>query len=240
MPPKALTTVLEVGARGWLHPGWAGRYYPDDLPEDWRLAYYCNDYRVVLVPADYWRWAGVEHTARWEENSHAGFRFYLELPENLTQPLPEAVLDEELGRFLATLSPIAERIGGFTLDLSPQVPGEWLEPLLTRLVAFGPLYLERRAADDPVLARWLAEHGALSRWSGPLDRLPEAGKAAMACVSSAGGHGPADLRNWVAPLLGLRAGVGESVLFLGGDPPDVEDLGRIKVIAELLAGTRPP
>lgn len=43
---------IEVGARGWA----CQDYYPDDLPEDWQLDYYANEFSVLLVPRA--RWAG--------------------------------------------------------------------------------------------------------------------------------------------------------------------------------------
>ena len=42
-------TVLFVGARDWDHPDWQGTYFPEDLPADWRLSYYANEFSTVLV-----------------------------------------------------------------------------------------------------------------------------------------------------------------------------------------------
>jgi len=38
---------LVVGARGWEHAQWLETYYPDDLPEDWQLDYYANEFGCV-------------------------------------------------------------------------------------------------------------------------------------------------------------------------------------------------
>jgi hypothetical protein len=40
-----------VGTAGWDRQGWAADYYPDDLPPDWRLAYYANDCGCLLLDA---------------------------------------------------------------------------------------------------------------------------------------------------------------------------------------------
>ncbi len=42
---------IEVGARGWA----CQDYYPEDLPEDWQLDYYSNDFSALLVPQSQWR-----------------------------------------------------------------------------------------------------------------------------------------------------------------------------------------
>ena len=46
---------LLLRARDWEHPAWNQEFYPDDLPEDWRLSYYANEFPVVLVPVSEFR-----------------------------------------------------------------------------------------------------------------------------------------------------------------------------------------
>jgi len=70
--------VIHLYARGWAHAGWYGRYYPDDLPAEWRLSYYANEFGGVLVPEADWREAGDAELEEWAEEVPAGFRFYLE------------------------------------------------------------------------------------------------------------------------------------------------------------------
>jgi hypothetical protein len=50
---------MRIAAYGWDHAGWAGGYYPADLPEEWRLAYYANAFPAV--PA--WWLGAVEEAA---------------------------------------------------------------------------------------------------------------------------------------------------------------------------------
>lgn len=42
---------IHVGACNWQHSSWLGSFYPEDLPEEWRLSYYANEFHTVLVPA---------------------------------------------------------------------------------------------------------------------------------------------------------------------------------------------
>jgi len=46
--------ALQVGTNGWEHDEWLGVFYPDDLPESWRLDYFSNAFNVVLVPQQAW------------------------------------------------------------------------------------------------------------------------------------------------------------------------------------------
>ncbi len=66
---------LKLGCYGWIHAHWQGNYYPDDLPEDWQLSYYANDYSCVLVPAEYCQRDDVDE---WLDEVHDEFRFYLQ------------------------------------------------------------------------------------------------------------------------------------------------------------------
>lgn len=70
---------IEVIARGWDRSDWYGEFYPEDLPEDWRLSYFANAFQSVLVPAASWRGASGERLAQWAEDVPDRFRFYLEV-----------------------------------------------------------------------------------------------------------------------------------------------------------------
>ena len=71
---------LKIGARGWRHQQWLGTYYPDDLPEDWRLTYYANDFQTVLVPKEYWDIKKGYELDEWHEAVGGEFQFYIECP----------------------------------------------------------------------------------------------------------------------------------------------------------------
>ena len=73
--PPPTTPRFRLGAAGWEHPQWAGAFYPEDLPSDWRLAYYAHFFGCVLVPAAQWRGAAF---AQWLADTPAHFRFLLQ------------------------------------------------------------------------------------------------------------------------------------------------------------------
>lgn len=49
------TYRIMPGACGWLHEAWKESYYPEDLPIEWQLGYYGNEFSVVMLPSDYWK-----------------------------------------------------------------------------------------------------------------------------------------------------------------------------------------
>jgi hypothetical protein len=70
---------IEVIARGWDRSDWCGEFYPEDLPEDWRLSYFANTFQSVLVPATSWRAAPRGRLAQWAGDVPERFGFYLEV-----------------------------------------------------------------------------------------------------------------------------------------------------------------
>lgn len=67
-----------LGAAGWDHPTWTGVFYPEDLPPEWRLAFYSTVFSCVYL--SYAEWAGrdVPMLAGWVEDTSPQFRFVLE------------------------------------------------------------------------------------------------------------------------------------------------------------------
>jgi hypothetical protein len=94
-----------VAARGWSYPSWHGSFYPDDLPEDWRLSYYSNEFRAVVVPASEWVELDCAELERWAEDVPEEFLFYLEVEDLLT----------DWEQTAETIKPLAHQLGGLLL-----------------------------------------------------------------------------------------------------------------------------
>lgn len=90
-----------VGLRDWTHPALGEGYYPDDLPEDWRLSYYANEFLAVLVPQIAWRALEREELAAWVDDAPERFRFFLESSDPAAGVCPDtSVLGDRLGGFV--------------------------------------------------------------------------------------------------------------------------------------------
>lgn len=64
---------------GWHPASERSDSYPEDLPSQWRLAYFANEYWGVLVPADRWSRLGTDEARDWVADTPSRFRFYLDL-----------------------------------------------------------------------------------------------------------------------------------------------------------------
>lgn len=49
-----MARIAYLGVYDWRHSEWAGRFYPEDLPEDWRWAYYVTQYSCIWLDRKAW------------------------------------------------------------------------------------------------------------------------------------------------------------------------------------------
>ena len=80
------TSPLLIGARGHTHQCWQGRFYPADLPPEWRFLFYSHRYPALLLPARSWG-ADLGRLALLAEEAPPDFRLVLEVPERALAPL---------------------------------------------------------------------------------------------------------------------------------------------------------
>jgi hypothetical protein len=67
-----------LGVHGWTHPSWTDVFYPEDLPEDWRLAYYANEFTCVWLDHEAWNSLTSKEFAAMRAEVGPEFRFVLE------------------------------------------------------------------------------------------------------------------------------------------------------------------
>ena len=46
---------VRIATLGWEFTSWNESYYPEDIPDDWKLAFYANDFSAVVLPERFWR-----------------------------------------------------------------------------------------------------------------------------------------------------------------------------------------
>lgn len=220
---------LLTGACGWRHAGWAGSFYPDDLPPEWRLTYYANEFRTVLAPADYID--GGEDLSAWCADTDPAFSFVCELA-----PTVGAALADAARTFAARITALGERCAGILLrlDVISDVEPNGLDAALRIIAAHWPVAVELSAAVVPALLEpVLARHGVGRCWHGGGEPAPsDWGAIALTRL-----RGPLpDLRALRTVIeTCLAAGTqGPAVLLVDGTPPSIELLHQAGTIRDLL------
>jgi len=88
--------TIDIAAFGWSHKHWLSSYYPDDLPEDWQLAYYSNEFDAVMVPSTYWLDSSIADCEQWLDEVHDDFSFYVQCSAAMFDALPAAKVFDQL------------------------------------------------------------------------------------------------------------------------------------------------
>lgn len=210
-----------VGSRGWDHQAWADSYYPEDLPESWRLSYYSNEFYGVLVPASEWLNCSSDTWSDWMGDVSGNFQFFLEV---------ETVASGELQRLKQFAGLLGDALGGVVvtkgalpqaLEIAGELSGKCFYPVAT---AGLPAVLDVVASD--CLVRFYCA-GAAGQLSGPFIGL----------LDSMGGADLRSLRHLIESLGGDSRIESPSALFFCGDPVDVSSMQDAKTVAELLGCT---
>lgn len=94
---------LDIVTCGWELPGWEREFYPADLPADWRLTFFANEFPAVMVASERWAGVGEASLRDWSDDVPEGFRFYLEDPGAVADPSYLRLARRALGVKLAGL-----------------------------------------------------------------------------------------------------------------------------------------
>lgn len=72
---------LYSGTVGWTGSKGFESFYPEDLPEEWRLAYYNTQFRCTYLPLEVWTKLTEPEITVLLDETQGGFRFVLESPK---------------------------------------------------------------------------------------------------------------------------------------------------------------
>lgn len=97
---KSPTYQIYMGSTGWAHTAWQGHFYPEDLPPEWQLMFYSNNYSCVYLPYAQWSPQDDATLSGWANNVAERFRFVLEAnPQGMSAEdiRKAALLESSLG-----------------------------------------------------------------------------------------------------------------------------------------------
>lgn len=114
---------LTLAAYGWSPHNWAQNFYPDDLPSEWHIAYYANEFSRILLPAPLWNDVSLARVATWATDTSDDFGFYLELTRDVLQAANWSSVQTTVEQHLA------EKVLGLLVDSDamPWLPAEWMQ-----------------------------------------------------------------------------------------------------------------
>lgn len=101
---ETYTPQLKLGTVGWEVGFERSGFFPEDLPEDWRLTYLSNEVDLVAIPLAGLDGVEQEDIEEWAEDTHEQFGFFLLVSAQTTVEQQEAALQ--------LLSPLGEKLLG--------------------------------------------------------------------------------------------------------------------------------
>lgn len=155
---------IHVGTSGWHYDHWHGPFYPEDLPQDDRLAHYAQHLSTVEINNTFYQLPEKETVANWRETTPADFIFAVKASRYITHQKNLKDPEESIGNFMARIGGLKDKLGPVLFQLPPQwhVDKERLDNFLRVLPGGLHSVFEFRHEswfDDDVYAL-LADHGA--------------------------------------------------------------------------------
>lgn len=186
-----MSRILPVRT-GWDPSPGDADFYPDDLPEDWRLTYFANALGAVALDADAWAHADAVRIAQWCRDVPASFAFYLRHDPCAVAVSASAGIQAGLG----------ERFGGWILCPDHGGAGVLLQPAYVLVGSLSAAAGSRASALACAVPAGLdTDLRAARRWLEGLAAAAQ-GRPALAVM---GGARFEDVRRWqsLVELLGL-------------------------------------
>jgi len=224
-----------MGTCGWKHQAWLNDFYEEDLPEEWQLGFYSNEFPVVYVPAA--DWLDVSNSAEadlteWAEDVADSFRFVLEIPETVL------INEEQYATALQTIERLGEYCLGVVLQLTPSICNDTalIKKRIETAKARALVCIDKSGQIFTAeINRILTELDVAEVWDGKSQRNENMNRGKLAvCRLAANELAMTDLKNVVAACLSASTENCISVLCLEGDPPSLEKLRNADIILNLL------
>ncbi|HIJ21431.1 MAG: hypothetical protein HON68_05265 [Gammaproteobacteria bacterium] len=159
---KTQRTHLQFGTLGWGEGFEQANFFPEDLPDEWRLTYLSNEFNCVAISVVELQSLDVDVVEEWVDDTHDQFGFYLRI---------DAVLSQE--SLFEKLSPLKERLRGILLedgveaaaangvrfiDLKPVlIKGESMESVVRLVAGEGVALIELQQPLAPMEVRRVVE-----------------------------------------------------------------------------------
>lgn len=223
----------EIGAWGWGHSEWQDNFYPDDLPTDWRLTYYSNEFPLVLVPVADWVHMSASQVVNWIEDVNEEFQFILELPasgESMYQP---GILEECVSAFSDAL------IAG-VIDLSSgELPAEGvLQEICHRCASILPVHVNLPTGKLAQTVQDMLEPYQVSYcWRHDLPDVSRVNTDLQIGIVTSHQQQVMplpELRQHLEQFRSVSPAAKRTILLFKGSPPCIDDMNNANVIADLL------
>jgi len=111
--------TIHVGTSGWSYPHWAGRFYPEGLPQRRWLAFYARHFATVEINNAFYRLPRPETFAAWAGQTPPHFLFAVKASRYITHLKKLKAPTEALTRLLDHAAHLGDKLGPILFQLPP-------------------------------------------------------------------------------------------------------------------------
>jgi hypothetical protein len=223
------THRILIGAQGWQHEAWQDSFYPEELPSEWRLGFYNNEFPLVVV------------TDRERENEEELVEQIAESREDMlallivnADPASDPQSDPAISSACRLLTQVPHE-KGLVLQVDPALgddPADWLTQLLA-VTGELPVCIDASATLDDRWRAALTEKGIGWCWNEHNDQQGLA-VGPLSVMRVAGDMSPKQIRERIEAALAINDEEHNAVLLFAGEPPDIEAMRQAKTMEELM------
>src|SRR5436309_1105145 len=112
---------LFVGTSGWVYRGWAGAFYPHDLPARRQLEFYTTQFNTVEINATFYRLPLETGVRAWHDTAPRGFIYAVKGSRFITQMKKLNVEPKSIAIFFKRIAPLKEHTGPILWQLPPML-----------------------------------------------------------------------------------------------------------------------
>lgn len=111
-----LPANLHVGTSSWSSTDWYGVFYPPELAPSEFITHYAQHFDTVEIDSTFYRHPSDSMVRHWARRAPAGFRFAAKVPQVITHEKYLHDCEEEITRFVTTMSGLGEKLGPMLLQ----------------------------------------------------------------------------------------------------------------------------
>ena len=153
-----------VGAARWQVDRWQSEYYPEDLPVEWQLSFYANEFNTVLLDCRHYNdTQSMNALGEMLEDCHEGFRPVLYVAVAEVEPKHVERLLQWLEALDADMG--SRRLSGICLsglnECTPEVLSSWRKVIPAEL----PIALDGVKPIQLRTAEWGANKSITATWN---------------------------------------------------------------------------
>jgi uncharacterized protein YecE (DUF72 family) len=115
-----MVNQFHIGTSGWHYAHWRGPFYPDDIPSDKMLEFYCGQLATVEINNSFYHLPSEETFRLWRTTAPPGFRFSVKASRYITHMKKLKDPEQSLSLFLSRAVQLESKLGPVLFQLPPR------------------------------------------------------------------------------------------------------------------------